>query len=319
TGQSPEQKDRLLLHRNVKMARRMDSLSALRSMFFAVGCAHLPGDSGVIDLLRRKGFSVEPVFSAKKIASTNYTFQEVHIPWMSVTDEQGTYTAEMPANPATVKLYGLLEMKFLMDLFNMSGFCTMSVANPGHSGSKDSLFKSVAGKMFHGTAPSGKSLVKNGIPGKEYIHYDSSGNIRVQLFVDSNRVYMALISALKKDVLLSADAEKFFQSYTITGVVPPQAGSTATRFTDSMVGISFISPARLTYNKKMSKSEDESYDMNTYTGIDQKTGAMIMVLSRTLRPGYHITDLSGTYEGMEKVFTTQYTHLQKDSANLDGV
>ncbi len=36
--------DLLMIKRNVKMARRIDSLTALRTMFIAVGAAHLPGD-----------------------------------------------------------------------------------------------------------------------------------------------------------------------------------------------------------------------------------------------------------------------------------
>ena len=30
-------------------------------VFCAVGCAHLPGDKGLIGLLRKKGYTVEPV------------------------------------------------------------------------------------------------------------------------------------------------------------------------------------------------------------------------------------------------------------------
>src|SRR5688500_6705529 len=44
-------RDRILIRRNVKMARRIDSLVNLRTMFVAIGAAHLPGDSGVIYLL----------------------------------------------------------------------------------------------------------------------------------------------------------------------------------------------------------------------------------------------------------------------------
>jgi len=99
-GQSTQdQKDRLLINRNIKMARRMDSLAHLRTMFLAVGAAHLPGDSGVIYLLRKRGFSVEPVFSSKKLDAKDYTFKEVHLPWFPVTDNQGLYQASMPGNP----------------------------------------------------------------------------------------------------------------------------------------------------------------------------------------------------------------------------
>ncbi|MGN6353190.1 MAG: TraB/GumN family protein [Parafilimonas sp.] len=43
-------KDALLVKRNKKMALRMDSLGKERSMVFAVGAAHLPGEEGLIAL-----------------------------------------------------------------------------------------------------------------------------------------------------------------------------------------------------------------------------------------------------------------------------
>lgn len=52
----PDLEAKMLSNRNYKMAMRMDSLGHIRSMFFAVGAAHLPGDSGVIKLLRKKVF-----------------------------------------------------------------------------------------------------------------------------------------------------------------------------------------------------------------------------------------------------------------------
>ena len=48
-------KDEWLIKRNIKMAHRMDSLLRFRTHFFAIGAAHLPGDSGVIKLLLKKG------------------------------------------------------------------------------------------------------------------------------------------------------------------------------------------------------------------------------------------------------------------------
>ncbi len=63
------------------MASRMDSLSALRTMFFAVGAAHLKGDSGVIELLQKKGFAVEPVLSKTKVDPKDYKPKEIDIPW----------------------------------------------------------------------------------------------------------------------------------------------------------------------------------------------------------------------------------------------
>ena len=51
----------LVTDRNKRMANRISDLVQLRSTFVAIGALHLPGDKGVIELLRKKGFLVEPV------------------------------------------------------------------------------------------------------------------------------------------------------------------------------------------------------------------------------------------------------------------
>src|SRR5215203_1631128 len=105
-GYERETKDVLLTQRNIKMARRMDSLSAIRTMFFAVGAAHLPGDSGVITLLRHKGFTVEPVYSSQKIAADVYAKKLQQIPWYKVEGDQKLYSVEMPGNPSQFNEFG---------------------------------------------------------------------------------------------------------------------------------------------------------------------------------------------------------------------
>jgi uncharacterized protein len=54
--------DRALIQdRNHTMAHRMDSLMTQRRCFFAIGAAHLPGEEGVLTLLRQLGYRVEAV------------------------------------------------------------------------------------------------------------------------------------------------------------------------------------------------------------------------------------------------------------------
>jgi uncharacterized protein YbaP (TraB family) len=54
--------DEFFTKRNVNMTERMIGLMKdQRVYFFAVGAGHLPGKEGLIELLREKGFTVEPV------------------------------------------------------------------------------------------------------------------------------------------------------------------------------------------------------------------------------------------------------------------
>jgi uncharacterized protein YbaP (TraB family) len=53
--------DLLLYSRNRKWAKELDKLLPGKSLLVAVGAAHLPGKQGVIELLRKEGYTVEPV------------------------------------------------------------------------------------------------------------------------------------------------------------------------------------------------------------------------------------------------------------------
>ena len=53
--------DLLLYGRNRKWAKNLNGLLGKKSLLVAVGAAHLPGPSGVIELLRKEGYTVDPV------------------------------------------------------------------------------------------------------------------------------------------------------------------------------------------------------------------------------------------------------------------
>jgi uncharacterized protein YbaP (TraB family) len=53
--------DIMLYHRNQNWVRKLKDLLPERSLLIAVGAGHLPGEKGVISLLRKEGYKVEPV------------------------------------------------------------------------------------------------------------------------------------------------------------------------------------------------------------------------------------------------------------------
>ena len=53
---------RLIYDRNVTMVTRMEPYLASGDAFVAIGAAHLPGESGVLDLLEKQGYSVTRVY-----------------------------------------------------------------------------------------------------------------------------------------------------------------------------------------------------------------------------------------------------------------
>ena len=53
--------DLLLYHRNQNWVKKLKTLMAEKSLVIAVGAGHLPGEKGVINLLRKEGYTVTPV------------------------------------------------------------------------------------------------------------------------------------------------------------------------------------------------------------------------------------------------------------------
>lgn len=59
---SPKAYKILVLDRNKRWALQIPKLIAEESSFIAVGAGHLPGEKGVINLLKLQGFSINPVY-----------------------------------------------------------------------------------------------------------------------------------------------------------------------------------------------------------------------------------------------------------------
>lgn len=58
---NPEEEDGLIYNRNADWITKMPALMAQKPTLFAVGAAHLPGERGVLNLLRKAGYTVEGV------------------------------------------------------------------------------------------------------------------------------------------------------------------------------------------------------------------------------------------------------------------
>jgi arabinogalactan endo-1,4-beta-galactosidase len=60
----PEEEDMILYNRNADWLTKMPAIMASKPTLFAVGAGHLPGERGVLNLLRQAGYTVEGVTAA---------------------------------------------------------------------------------------------------------------------------------------------------------------------------------------------------------------------------------------------------------------
>jgi uncharacterized protein YbaP (TraB family) len=207
--------DALLVKRNKKMAMRMDSLGHIRSMVFAVGAAHLPGDKGLISLLKEKGFTVEPVFSSKKIKPGAYKVRDINLPWQDVKDEAGFYTASMPGKPGDLVLYGILTMKMYFDAFTSTAYITTALKTPYTQHMADSMLNGLASYYFgEGSYAKGKPVTIDGVPGKELFSTKQTYS-RGYLLNKDGIMYIAIGISIKDDTSGASSINRFMQSFKI--------------------------------------------------------------------------------------------------------
>ncbi|WP_309846761.1 TraB/GumN family protein [Flavobacterium sp. 2755] len=60
---SEKTKKIILDERNLNWVKNMPELMKKQSVFFAVGSGHLAGEFGVINLLRKAGYTVKPILN----------------------------------------------------------------------------------------------------------------------------------------------------------------------------------------------------------------------------------------------------------------
>jgi len=306
--------DALLIKRNIKMARRMDSLSALRSMVFAVGAAHLPGSSGLINLLRKKGFEVQPVFSSRKIKPDAYKVKEIEVPWIPVQDENGFYSALMPGKPGDVRMLGLYEMKMYFDIFNSTGYLTAGINTPYDKKDMDSVVQLAITNIFgKNVIKKAKPLTINGINGREVEKTDSEGYKKGYFLNKGNVVYMAVAFAMKRDNKSTEALDKFLRSFK-----PIEKDFTAQlklyTHIDSTMAYRVDLPSKPGSGSELTEGNtDKSVKSHLSICTDPQTGAYYFFGVNEAAPGYYIENDSITLNNIRKNNGDRYARITTDT------
>ena len=115
-----------LHERNRIMAEGIDTLAKKQSIFIGIGAAHLPGEKGVIQMLRDKGFSLRPIERNKsevaKQKKSDIEKSFLKLPYKPFTTKDGYITVNIPSKLyETIGKGGDLQY-FLPDMANGGNF-----------------------------------------------------------------------------------------------------------------------------------------------------------------------------------------------------
>ena len=268
-----------LYERNKVMAAKMDSLMRLQSMFTAVGAAHLPGDKGIIALLKQRGYTIEPVFSSRKILAAEYKINNVDRPRYVVTNDQMGLEYEMPGKPNNQDGEAGRLVTYYYDL----GGGTLYMTICGKTSSKDRKSKSegittteldeVVSRM-DGKILSSKVVTIQGLKGLEILCL-AKGNTYCRMYelLSKNMFYIFYLAAAKKDNLYTTDAEKYLASFKPIPI--PATQWTAYEFPED--GFKVLLPGKPKIEPL--KTAPNSGPVNSYSYFDANSGVNYIITS----------------------------------------
>jgi uncharacterized protein YbaP (TraB family) len=313
-GMGQKESDRIFVRRNLKMIRSMDSLARIRSVFFAVGAAHLPGDSGVIKLLRDKGYTVTPVLSSKYPDPDKYMSKLAEAPWLKVEDRDKSLWIEMPTSASDITMLGdALVMRYSMDITTMTFFMVASIEVP--EGAESQRIKDALNNNKKVTVLSQKEVENAGLKGLQGDALSNNSYYRIQYLYRKGRVYMLMAGGEKKKTLESADVARFFQSFAPREVVKPLQPWYSQQLSEKGMSVDF--PRKPRHNRQMEKEMDDAETQHVvYDLTDLKADVYMMLRIADLRVTNVIASDSSYFQTYRSSFASTIDSVTRDEAGL---
>jgi uncharacterized protein YbaP (TraB family) len=221
-GTSKNMQRFLINERNVFFVHTIDSVLKKESLFSGVGAAHLPGDKGVIELLRKKGYTVEPV-TPKVSKKSHNTREELDLQVKPVKFQKqfagdSAFSVSLPGKLYPILNTGNLKYFIHPDMVNGNFYTVVRLKHYGplfgitsmqmQQRMDSLLFEHIPGKILTRKDIS----ASNGTRGIEVINQTRGGDQqRYQIFFTDLEIIMFKLGG-KGSYASSNDAKQFFNS-----------------------------------------------------------------------------------------------------------
>lgn|GEM_PF-1438172 len=311
----PEKQEKIFLsNRNKIMLRGMDSIMAHHSLFCAVGTLHLPGKLGLINLLREKGYTVEPVICKSYTNGADYKFTRAEDSWVTMTSEKDGYSIKMPGVPSDVDAYGgTVKMKMYIDLAAGRYYISCHVPLPEGSAvpTNELLDKMAEAMTSKSDNVETREITMGEVKGNQYLFKDKDGMYyNLQLIAGKADVYM-LMAYAKSAAIKNADS--FFHSFKLIS-------KSKTLLKQKVFDNAYISVAVPEYKATtaITYSEDSSQVQHMYTIADPAIGAYYFVVCNQTGKGYNYVNDTIWMDGVKKRFSESGATVMSRDTSVSG-
>lgn len=214
--------EKFLYKRNEIQANSIDSiLKTKQALFVGVGAAHLPGQRGVIELLRRKGYKLRPIKITERDSRHKEELEKIRVPvqFTKQTSRDGFFSVNVPG-----KFYGfgspysIIDQQQFADMSNGAYYMVTRINTNGilWGHTEDAVLRKIDSVIYEnvpGKILSKQSITKNGYKGFEVINRTRRGDYqRYNIFVTPFEVILFKMSGNDDYVKDGTEANQFFNS-----------------------------------------------------------------------------------------------------------
>ncbi|MGZ8523478.1 MAG: TraB/GumN family protein [Chitinophagaceae bacterium] len=223
--------EKFLYRRNEIQASSIDSiLKSGQSLFVGVGAAHLPGNRGVIEMLRRAGYKLRPVKMGARDSQHKNQVEKVRVTVSFSTQvaDDGMYKVDIPGKFYRFGDEAGLDQRQYADMANGSYYMVTRIMTNswmwGHTTNKVSrivdslLYENIPGKIITKT-----KISRNGYEGIDLVNKTRRGDIqRYNIFITPFEVIIFKMSGTGDYVRNGEEARKFFGSIQLKEYRSPE-------------------------------------------------------------------------------------------------
>lgn len=326
--------EKFLYKRNEIQAHSIDTILKKSSLFVAVGAAHLPGKRGVIEMLRKMGYTLRPVRLDDRNSAQKEAIDNLHFPvtFNNQTSDDGFYHVSIPGK----KFYRFTDWKGLdvvqnADMVNGAYYSVTRVKTASRFWGQSEdyvlrridslLYENVPGKLLKKTP-----IVKNGYNGWEVLNRTRRGDCqRYNIFVTPFEMIVFKMSGNGDFINKGTEAQRFFGSVKLREYKPAEW----VRYSPSTGGFS----VRLPHPPAVLKDENYGAKRLEYSAFDKSGNTYVIMQSNLHHYGYaeedsfelNLMNDSYAYSGfidkeLSRCFTEQngYPALEAKYRHRDG-
>ncbi len=208
----------IMNERNVIMTESMIKIMKEKSLFAAVGAAHLIGDKGVVGLLRAAGYTVSAVDATFTGVADKYQIDLSKMKWKVYKNEEFGYSIEMPGTPFPINKYEPMKMRLFSDLTTSAVFSVNTIDFRGNTLKYDeaAIIKRILNRYKKSETTKivkKRKINKNGFSATELIlRNKSNSRFKIQLFIKNNILYV-LFAGMPNAKLDQPYINRFFESF----------------------------------------------------------------------------------------------------------